>query len=61
MHLRRHEDEHIEMRSGDPLATRVWEAGLPHRKASDPLIRAPHASELVAPGTTEPPDHRDAA
>jgi hypothetical protein len=61
MRWRRHEETTIELPSRhDALATEVWRAGLPHAAAGEPLIRAPHASELVAepqPATS----HRDAA
>jgi hypothetical protein len=53
MHLRRHEHETIAAPVAHPedqaLAQQVWRGGLPHTSSAAPLIRAPHAAELVEP------------
>jgi hypothetical protein len=53
MHLRRHEHETFAAPVAHPeeqaLAQQVWRGGLPHASSAAPLIKAPHAAELVAP------------
>jgi hypothetical protein len=53
MHLRRHDHETFATPVAHPaeqaLAQRIWRGGLPHASSAAPLIRAPHAAELVEP------------
>jgi hypothetical protein len=59
MHSRAHESSEPEP-TRDSAGTQVWRGGLGHTKAGEPVIRAPHASDLVAP-VVHNDDHRDAA
>ena len=60
MHFRRNASPE-QLPQSDPSATQVWRAGLGHTKAGEPVIRAPHASDLVAPVVAKANDRRDAA
>jgi len=57
----RHREEHVDQTATtDPVAAAVWRHGLRGAAATQALvIRAPHASELVAAKAADA--HRDAA
>jgi hypothetical protein len=60
MHFRRKVSPEQEPQR-DPNATQIWRAGLGHIKAGEPVIRAPHAADLVPPVVANATDRRDAA